>query len=180
MAYTRAQLIDLVARTAAQFGIDQSIALAQIQAESNFNPNARSPVGAQGIAQFMPGTWARFGSGSPFDPEAAMQAWGRYMAYILGLYGWNYGYALAGYNWGENRSTLKQGYAAGKDVLSLNLPAETRNYVTKILGSQAAAIIPTNASDASQPFDDGAPADNSGLFLPIVIGAVLLFFLVGD
>lgn len=178
MAYTRAQLQDLVMRTAAQFGIDQSIALAQIQAESNFNPNAQSGAGAQGIAQFMPGTWARFGSGSPFDPDAAMQAWGKYMSYILGLYGWNYGYALAGYNWGENRNTLKQGYAAGKDVLSLNLPAETRNYVTKILGTSASAI-PTNDTDASQPY--AAPDDGSGLFLPLTIGAVFfILILTGD
>lgn len=180
MAYTREQLKDLVARTAAQYGIDQSIALAQIQAESNFNPNARSPVGAQGMFQFMPQTWAQWGSGSPFDPDAAAQAWGRYFSYILNKFGWNYGYALAGYNWGENRNTLKQGYAAGKDVLSLSLPSETRNYVSKILGATATAI-PTNA-DASQPFDtfyDGTPT-GSELILPIVIGAVLLLFLTGD
>lgn len=179
MAYTREQLKDLVARTAAQYGIDQSIALAQIQAESNFNPNARSPVGAQGMFQFMPQTWAQWGSGSPFDPDAAAQAWGRYFSYILNKFGWNYGYALAGYNWGENRNTLKQGYAAGKDVLSLSLPSETRNYVSKILGASATAI-PTNGTDAiSQTFDD-APDEGSGLFLPIAIGAVLLLLLFSD
>ena len=176
MAYTRAQLIDLVQRTALQYGIDPGIAVAQIQAESNFNPNARSGAGAQGIAQFMPGTWATWGSGSPFDPDAAMQAWGRYFSHILRMYGWDYGYALAGYNWGENRRTLRNGYDAGRDVLSLNLPSETRGYVTKILGSSAAAI-PTNGTDATSHYNQ---PEGSGLFLPLVIGAVLLLFVFSD
>jgi len=59
---------------------------AQVEAESGWNPNAQSPVGAQGIAQFMPGTWTTWGkdvngdgTASPFDPADAINAQGDFM-----------------------------------------------------------------------------------------------------
>jgi len=173
MAYTKDQLQSLVIQTAAQYGIDAGVALAQVQAESAWNPNAVSPAGAQGLFQFMPGTWATWGNGSPFNPDDAAPAWGRYFSHILNMYGWNYGYALAGYNWGENRNTLKQGYASGKDVLSLNLPAETRGYVQKILGS--AGNVQPQSTDYNAP-------QAGGLFWPIaILGALAITpFLIGD
>src|SRR5262245_13875520 len=135
MAYSRQQLVEKVRATAMAYGIDPGIAVAQIQAESNFNPNAVSPVGAQGLAQFMPGTWQTFGSGDPFDPDAAIQAWASYMSYLLARFGHDYGYALAGYNWGENRDALNAAFNAGRPISSVNLPSETRNYLAKILPS---------------------------------------------
>lgn len=187
MAYTRQQLIELVQRTAQQYGIDPGIAVAQISAESGFNPNAGSGKGAQGLAQFMPDTWKRFGIGSPFDPDAAVQAWGKYMSYLLGMFSGRYDIALAGYNSGENRAEYRNAAAQGRPINweVFNTPqlrgvyTETRNYVSKILGASATAI-PTNGTDAiSQTFDD-APDEGSGLFLPIAIGAVLLLLLFSD
>ena len=47
------------------------------------NPDAVSPVGAEGIAQFMPQTWAAYGNGGdPFNPDDAIAAMGRYMASV--------------------------------------------------------------------------------------------------
>lgn len=64
---------------------------AQIEQESNWDPNAVSPIGAQGIAQFLPGTWAAYGtdangngSTDPFDPPDAIIAQGRYMCDLAG------------------------------------------------------------------------------------------------
>jgi soluble lytic murein transglycosylase-like protein len=94
----------LVVSKAQQFGINPNIALAQIERESGFNPRAVGGSGERGLAQFMPGTWARFGSGSfdnAFDPEMNLNAWGGYMTYLLGLFGGDYASALAGYNGGE-------------------------------------------------------------------------------
>lgn len=53
---------------------------AQIEQESDWNPHAVSPVGAEGISQFMPGTWATWGppGTSPFDPAAAIPTQGKY------------------------------------------------------------------------------------------------------
>lgn len=60
-----------------------SLIAAQIQQESNWNPQAISSAGARGIAQFMPGTWEQYGNGKdPFDPQAGIDALGRYMADI--------------------------------------------------------------------------------------------------
>lgn len=58
-----------------------SIIAAQIAQESNFNPNAVSSAGAEGISQFLPGTWTTWAqppTASPFDPAAAIPAQGRY------------------------------------------------------------------------------------------------------
>ncbi len=59
---------------------------AQLEAESGWNPGAVSPAGAQGIAQFMPGTWTTWGkdangdgTASPFDPADAINAQGDFM-----------------------------------------------------------------------------------------------------
>lgn len=59
-----------------------SIIAAQTDQESSWNPRAVSIAGAMGLSQFMPGTWAQFGEGDPFDPKAAMKARGKYMAYL--------------------------------------------------------------------------------------------------
>jgi soluble lytic murein transglycosylase-like protein len=68
-------------------------------AESNFNPAAVSPAGAQGIAQFMPATAAAYGLRDPFDADAAIDAQARLMGDLLGQFG-KVDLALAAYNAG--------------------------------------------------------------------------------
>lgn len=67
-------------------GIDAPLLAAQIDAESNWNPRAQSPAGAQGIAQFMPATWAAWGYDANgdgvadvWDPQDAIPSQGRFM-----------------------------------------------------------------------------------------------------
>jgi cell wall-associated NlpC family hydrolase len=57
-----------------------AIIAAQIQQESDWNPDAVSPTGAEGISQFLPTTWSHWSrpGESPFDPDAAIPAQGRY------------------------------------------------------------------------------------------------------
>lgn len=74
---------DFVAAAAAESGFSPEVIAAQIHHESSWNPRAESPVGAKGMAQFMPGTWASFGKGGDiFDPKDAIAAQGRYMKYL--------------------------------------------------------------------------------------------------
>ncbi|WP_239405204.1 lytic transglycosylase domain-containing protein [Frankia sp. Cj3] len=70
--------------------LSPALLAAQLAQESGFNPRAISAVGAQGIAQFMPGTWPTWavdadgnGTASPFDPADAITAQGRFMCVLL-------------------------------------------------------------------------------------------------
>lgn len=68
-----------LADAAAHSGISQSVLAAQIQQESGWKEDAVSHRGAQGLAQFMPGTWAEYGQGDPFNGHDAIRAQGAYM-----------------------------------------------------------------------------------------------------
>src|SRR4029077_16366152 len=58
----------------ARWNVSAALLAAQLMAESGFNPFAVTPAGAEGIAQFMPGTAASYGLADPFDPVAAIDA----------------------------------------------------------------------------------------------------------
>ena len=103
MAYTKQQLADLVVNYAERFGIDPNVALVQIKRESaNFRTDVVygpfvGNAGERGMSQFTPGTWATWGNGphtNAYVPENAMEAWGRFMTWLLNRYGWNYTKAL--------------------------------------------------------------------------------------
>lgn len=111
-------------------GIDPNLFTRQINQESGFNPNAVSPAGAEGIAQFMPATAAAMGV-NPWDPTSALNGAARLMAQLNKQFG-NYAMALAAYNAGPGavQSAINQG---GNNWYSY-LPTETRNYVAIIMG----------------------------------------------
>jgi hypothetical protein len=114
----------LIVRAAQRWSVSAQLLAAQLYAESNFNPFARSPAGAQGIAQFMPGTAAAVGLLDPFDPEAAINAQAHLMRDLLGRLG-SVPLALAAYNAGEGA------VAACGCIPSI---PETTAYVARILG----------------------------------------------
>jgi Transglycosylase SLT domain/D-alanyl-D-alanine carboxypeptidase/Putative Flp pilus-assembly TadE/G-like len=86
-------------RAAARWNVSAALLAAQLMAESGFDPYAVSPAGAQGIAQFMPGTAATYGLDDPFDPEAAIDAQAHLMSELLRRFG-SVRLALAAYNAG--------------------------------------------------------------------------------
>jgi soluble lytic murein transglycosylase-like protein len=71
-------------------------------AESQLDPSARSQAGAQGLMQFMPGTWHQYGHGSPFNPDKATLAARIYLDYLMRLFHGELAKMLAAYNCGEN------------------------------------------------------------------------------
>ncbi len=86
-------------RAAARWNVSAALLAAQLMAESNFNPHATSSAGAQGIAQFIPGTAAAYGLDDPFDPEQAIDAQAHLMHDLLTQLG-SPQLALAAYNAG--------------------------------------------------------------------------------
>jgi hypothetical protein len=114
------------ARAAQKYGVDPKIFLAMIQQESGFNPNARSGAGAQGIAQFMPGTAKGYGvnlnDGRVTDD---LEGAARYIRDNLAKTGGNYHQALSIYNSGRPDAYKDPGFAGG----------QTYNYVRSILGA---------------------------------------------
>jgi Transglycosylase SLT domain/SPOR domain len=97
--------------------------------ESRFNPNAVSPKGAQGIAQFMPGTAEERGLYDPFEPKMAIMHSASLLADLRREFG-NFGLAAAAYNAGAERV---RNWLAG----SGGLPGETQNYVEFVTGRAA-------------------------------------------
>jgi LAS superfamily LD-carboxypeptidase LdcB len=91
----RAPLID----AAAKWNVSAALLAAQLMAESNFNPFAVSPAGAEGIAQFMPGTAASYGLADPFNPVEAIDAQAHLMSDLIHQFG-STELALAAYNAG--------------------------------------------------------------------------------
>jgi hypothetical protein len=100
-----------------------------IRQESNFNPNSVSHAGAQGIAQFMPGTARWRGLADPFEPIQALYESARWLRELREQFG-NLGLAAAAYNAGPRRV---QDWLAGRG----QLPGETRAYVRIITGRAA-------------------------------------------
>jgi Transglycosylase SLT domain/SPOR domain len=97
--------------------------------ESRFNPEAVSPKGAQGIAQFMPGTAADRGLDDPFEPKSAIVHSASLLADLRNEFG-NIGLAAAAYNAGAERV---HAWLDGRS----SLPAETIGYVYFVTGRDA-------------------------------------------
>ncbi|WP_460905134.1 lytic transglycosylase domain-containing protein [Paraburkholderia jirisanensis] len=87
---------------ALNFGVDEALVRAVIHAESNFEPNAISGLGAQGLMQLMPATARRFGVKDAFDAAQNIRGGVQYLAWLLKHFNGDLDRALAGYNAGEN------------------------------------------------------------------------------
>jgi Transglycosylase SLT domain len=99
-AFVPARFRDPIERSAARWNVSGALLAAQLMAESGFDPYAVSPVGAQGIAQFMPGTAAAYGLDDPFDAGRAIDAQAHLMSNLLRQFG-AVRLALAAYNAGS-------------------------------------------------------------------------------
>jgi hypothetical protein len=121
----------VIERAAGRHGLDPHFVARLLWKESLFEPGAISPVGAMGIAQFMPGTAEMVGLDDPFNPAKAIEASARYLRKLTDGFG-SIGMAAVAYNGGENRAAR---YLAEGG----NLPWETQDYVQAITGLTAAS-----------------------------------------
>ena len=121
---TETSICDLIASSAEKQALPIGFLTRLIWQESSFRPTVTSHAGAQGIAQFMPGTAADRGLADPFDPEAAIPKAAELLAELAQRFG-NLGLAAAAYNGGPARVAH---WLAGHG----GLPYETRAYVLSI------------------------------------------------
>ena len=157
-------LCALIETAATENGLPVGFFTRLIWKESRFRSEAVSPKGAQGIAQFMPGTAEERGLEDPFDTATAIPASAHFLGELNQRFG-NLGLAAAAYNAGPERVS---------DWLadSATLPFETEDYVLSVTGVPAVtwadpdskATLPTEVADANNCLalaallkDTGAP-----------------------
>jgi Soluble lytic murein transglycosylase and related regulatory proteins (some contain LysM/invasin domains) len=138
---------DLYARYTNGKAINQSYAMAISRQESAWNPAARSPVGASGLMQIMPGTATHTvkvfniasyrNAGQLFDPETNINVGTSYLQYVYQQFGNNRIFSSAAYNAGPGRVRSWLNNSAGKlDAVAFveSIPfSETRSYVKNVL-----------------------------------------------
>ncbi len=124
-AYT-ADVCTAISTFARRWRLPEAYFARLIWQESQFDPLALSPAGAEGIAQFMPGTARLRNLGNAFDPAAALARSAEYLRFLTDKFG-NLGLAAAAYNGGERRIENLVSRGGG-------LPYETRDYVVIVTG----------------------------------------------
>ncbi len=115
----------IISKAANKFKIDPALIKAIIKAESNFNHDAVSPVGARGLMQLMPATAYALQVDNVFHPENNIEGGARYLRYLLNTYRGNMELTLAAYNAGET--------AVAKYNNSVPPFRETQNYIRRVL-----------------------------------------------
>lgn len=127
----------MIEEVLAQHGLPASLKWVSF-VESRFNPLARSPKQAVGMWQFMPGTAQAFGLkvgavDERLDPRKSTEAAARYLKALYERFG-DWKLAFAAYNAGEGR--VAEAVARGGSNWMKLLPAETRQYVPRVLEAQ--------------------------------------------
>lgn len=114
-----------IEKSAAAAGLDPRLVLAVVMEESGGNPSARSPVGARGLMQLMPGTARQLGVHNALDPAANLTGGSRYLSEQLERFDGRLDLALAAYNAGPGAVDRAGG----------RVPAfrETRGYVQRVM-----------------------------------------------
>lgn len=139
-------LCRLIEQAAKDHAVPRDLLTNLVWRESSFRPHVVSPAGAQGVAQFMPGTARERGLADPFDPEQAIPKAAEFIAELARRFG-NLGLAAAAYNGGPAR------VAAWLDGRG-ELPFETRHYVIAVTGRSAEQWSAARAGAA----EDATPA----------------------
>ena len=120
---TDKNLEEIYAEASQTYGVSVDLLKAMTKQESNFNPNATSRSGAQGLMQLMPATAASLGVTNSYDPYQNIMGGAKYIRKMLDKYNGDVSLALAAYNAGSNNVDKYGGIPPFE---------ETQNYVAKI------------------------------------------------
>lgn len=156
---------DLLAEHADRNGLQRAFFARLIWKESRFDPDAVSPAGAEGIAQFMPATAKRQGLEDSFDAVEAIAASADYLKALKERFG-NLGLAAAAYNSGEDR--VSRWLSTGGF-----LPLETEDYVLDIMGEPVDSFADANHAGAVHPLQKDVPFDKACRALPVTFAATV-------
>jgi soluble lytic murein transglycosylase-like protein len=130
------RIVKLVQKLAPQYDVRPELAVAVIEAESNFDPRARSAKHAQGLMQLIPQTAKRFGVRDVLDPNDNVRGGLAYLRWLLSYYRGRVPLVLAAYNAGEDAVDRFRGIPPYP---------ETQRYVRRIM---------TKVHTDRHPFDD--------------------------
>jgi soluble lytic murein transglycosylase-like protein len=107
-------------------GINEALIVAVVIIESGGDPNAKSPAGALGLGQLMPGTALRYGVRDALDPAENLRGSATYLSDLINMFRGDLVLALAAYNTGEQAVVRYHGVPPY---------SETRAYVPKVLAA---------------------------------------------
>jgi hypothetical protein len=142
LKYDDVQLDAYAVKAAQREGIPPEVLLAVKNAGEKSAPNATSRAGAQGVMQFMPGTWREIGHGDPLDPLNSIDAGARYLKKLHDAYG-DWDAAVAHYNGGGAQAAIVRG--GGRPTIP-----ETAAYLDRVIASQRQRL-PSDARRAAAP-----------------------------
>lgn len=126
----------LVRLLAPRYRVPPRLALAIIDVESRFDPNAVSPKNAKGLMQLIPETAERFGVRNPFDARQNIEGGLAYLRWLTAYFEGNTMLVAAAYNAGEGAVERHGGVPP--------FP-ETREYVRKVIDRTGTAKLPFDA-----------------------------------
>lgn len=136
---TPTSLEDIFEEAAQTYHVPKSLIKAIAKTESDFNPNATSKAGAQGIMQLMPATARELGVEDSYDPYQNIMGGTKYISQMLEKYDGDVTLALAAYNAGSNNVAKYGGVPPFK---------ETQNYVVKVTKYMQEGVEAPNATYA--------------------------------
>ncbi len=118
------RLEEIIRSASNRYRVDPNLVRAVIKAESDFNTQARSPKGAQGLMQLMPDTARLHNVGNVYDPDENIDGGVRHLRLLLDRYQGDLRLTLAGYN---------AGIQAVEKYGGVPPYPETREYIQRVL-----------------------------------------------
>lgn len=128
---TMSRIYAAVQDASEKYGVSANLILAVIKQESDFNPTDVSSAGAQGLMQLMPCNVSSLGISDPYNIEQNIDGGTRLLKEGLDRYNGDLTMTLMAYNAGSG-TMQSRGVTSASDLYKM--PAETRNYVPKVLG----------------------------------------------